>query len=46
MFNMANHPNFSCYECLPVANFNSASFGQIFAAQDPRLIQFALKLLF
>jgi len=46
MFNMANHPNFSCYECLPVASFNSASFGQIFAAQDPRLIQFALKLLF
>ncbi|HEY3131264.1 MAG TPA: TonB-dependent receptor [Acidobacteriota bacterium] len=46
MFNAANHPNFSCFECLPSRNFDSSAFGRIFAASDPRLIQFALKLLY
>jgi hypothetical protein len=46
VFNLANHPNFSCYDCLPNRSFDSTSFGKIFAAQDPRLMQFALKLLF
>jgi hypothetical protein len=46
MFNMANHPNFVCYDCLPSRSFDSGSFGRIFAASDPRLIQFALKLLY
>ena len=46
MFNAANHPNFSCFDCLPSRNFDSSAFGRIFAASDPRLIQFALKLLY
>lgn len=41
-FNVANHANFS----LPVADLNSPNFGQILSANSPRLMQFALKLLF
>jgi hypothetical protein len=41
-FNVANHPNFG----LPVADLNSPNFGQILTANSPRLMQFALKLMF
>ena len=41
-FNVANHANFG----LPVADLNSANFGKIFTAAPPRLMQFALKLMF
>ena len=41
-FNVTNHPNFG----LPVADLNSANFGRVFTAGAPRLMQFALKLLF
>jgi Carboxypeptidase regulatory-like domain len=41
-FNVANHPNFG----LPVADVASANFGRITQAGPPRLMQFALKLLF
>jgi hypothetical protein len=41
-FNVANHPNFG----LPVADMNSPNFGQILTASPPRLMQFALKLMF
>jgi hypothetical protein len=41
-FNAINHPNFG----LPVADLNSANFGQIFTAAPPRLMQFALKFIF
>jgi hypothetical protein len=47
MFNMLNHVNFSIYDALPFRNFNSqGTFGRIFAADDPRLIQLGLKLIF
>ena len=41
-FNVANHANFG----LPVADLNSANFGRILSAGPPRLLQFALKLMF
>ena len=41
-FNIANHPNFG----LPVADIASANFGKILQAGRPRLMQFALRLLF
>jgi hypothetical protein len=41
-FNVVNHPNFG----LPVADMNSPNFGQILTASSPRLMQFALKLMF
>lgn len=41
-FNIANHANFG----LPVADLNSPNFGQILSANPPRLMQFALKLMF
>jgi hypothetical protein len=41
-FNTLNHPNFG----LPVADLNSSSFGKIFTAAPPRLMQFALKFIF
>jgi hypothetical protein len=52
-FNIFNHPNFA----LPNATFNSSGFGTIASTADvaagnplgdggPRLIQFALKLMF
>lgn len=42
VFNVANHANFG----LPVADLNSPSFGRILSAGQPRLMQFAAKLLF
>ena len=42
VFNVANHANFG----LPVADLNSPNFGRILAAGPPRLMQFALKLIF
>jgi hypothetical protein len=42
VFNVANHANFG----LPVADLNSPSFGRILSAGPPRLMQFALKLLY
>lgn len=41
-FNVANHANFG----LPVADIASPNFGRIVHAGRPRLMQFALKLLF
>ena len=41
-FNIANHANLG----LPVADLNSPNFGQILSANAPRLMQFALKLVF
>lgn len=41
-FNVANHPNFG----LPVADLNSPNFGRILSAGPPRLLQFAIKVLF
>ena len=42
VFNVANHANLG----LPVADLNSPSFGRILSAGPPRLMQFAVKLLF
>ena len=42
VFNVANHANLG----LPVADLNSANFGRILSAASPRLMQFALKLIF
>ena len=41
-FNATNHVNLG----LPVADLNSANFGRILSAGPPRLMQFALKLMF
>lgn len=41
-FNVANHANFG----LPVADIASSNFGRIIQAGRPRLMQFALKILF
>ena len=41
-FNVANHPNFN----YPAGVQNSATFGQISSANDPRQIQLGLKLAF
>ncbi len=41
-FNILNHANFG----LPVSDLNSANFGRIFSAAPPRLMQFALKVMF
>lgn len=41
-FNVLNHPNFNA----PNATLSAASFGQITSAQDPRILQAALKLTF
>ena len=42
VFNVANHANLG----LPVADLNSANFGRVLSAASPRLMQFALKLIF
>jgi hypothetical protein len=42
VFNVFNHVNLG----LPVADLNSSSFGRILSAGPPRLIQFALKVIF
>jgi hypothetical protein len=42
LFNILNHTNFH----LPNSNISSPTFNQILAAEPPRLVQFALKLLF
>ena len=42
MFNVINHVNFNA----PVTALNSASFGQIQTAGDPRIMQFALKFTY
>src|SRR6185436_3801815 len=42
VFNLINHVNFNA----PVSALNSGSFGQIQAAGDPRIMQFALKFTF
>jgi hypothetical protein len=39
---MLNTTNFG----LPVADLNSANFGRILSAGAPRLLQFALKVMF
>jgi hypothetical protein len=41
-FNVVNHANFG----LPVADLNSPTAGRILTASSPRLLQFALKLIF
>ena len=41
-FNLFNRPNFD----LPSRVFNTPGFGQIFTAQEPRDLQFALKFVF
>jgi hypothetical protein len=42
VFNVFNHANFG----LPVGDLNSPSFGRILSAGSPRLMQFAMKLIF
>jgi hypothetical protein len=42
VFNLINHVNFNA----PITALNSASFGQIQTAGDPRIMQFALKFSF
>jgi hypothetical protein len=42
IFNVLNHPNFN----LPGRIFGSSNFATITSAQDPRELQFALKLMF
>jgi hypothetical protein len=42
VFNVINHVNFNA----PITALNSASFGQIQTAGDPRIMQFALKFAF
>ena len=41
-FNIMNHANFG----LPVNDLASPNFGRVMEAGSPRLIQFALKLLY
>lgn len=41
-FNLLNHPNFD----LPNREFGTPTFGQIFSANEPRELQFGLKLHF
>ncbi len=41
-FNVLNHPNFM----LPNANISASTFGQITTANDPRILQAAVKLIF
>ena len=49
-FNAFNNVNFGCTTtsgpCVPQNYLGSTSTGQITAAKDPRILQFALKLMF
>jgi hypothetical protein len=42
IFNAPNHANFG----VPVRDLGNASFGRVTSTADPRILQFALKLLF
>ena len=42
MFNVINHVNYNA----PTTALNSANFGKILSAGDPRIMQFALKVDF
>jgi hypothetical protein len=42
LFNIINHPQFSTVD----GNFTDPTFGEATRARDPRIVQFALKLLF
>jgi hypothetical protein len=42
IFNVVNYVNLDA----PVTALNAANFGQILTAGDPRIMQFALKVLF
>jgi hypothetical protein len=51
LFNTFNHPNFQADDTgsrakSPIQTTTAAGFGQIQAANDPRIIQLALKLIF
>ena len=41
-FNLLNHTNFN----IPVGTLSSSAFGKIQSANDPRILQFALKYSF
>ena len=41
-FNLTNHVNYNN----PTTNFNAGTFGRILTAQDPRIMQFAVKYYF
>jgi hypothetical protein len=41
-FNVANHPNFNDIS----TSLGSGNFGQVTSSRDPRILEFALKLLF
>ena len=48
-FNVLNHPTFNCDSCIDGTNNNAlgdGGFGVITSANDPREIQFALRLMF
>jgi hypothetical protein len=42
VFNLFNHPNFRTL----VTNFSASNFGALTETDEPRVIQFGLKLLF
>ena len=42
IFNVLNHTNFNA----PVTSLNSGNFGKITTADDPRIMQFAVKFDF
>jgi hypothetical protein len=41
-FNVANHPNFKKVD----ANFGSGAYGQVTSSGDPRILEFAMKVIF
>ena len=42
VFNLFNHPNFNAVQ----TNFSASNFGALTATDDPRVVQFGLKLVF
>ena len=42
IFNLFNHPNFNTVQ----TNISASNFGALTATDDPRVVQFGLKLLF